>query len=213
MTGTNFENDLIYLRCTSCGEDKPATTEFFHAASDKHKHGLQPSCKSCRAKARKIYYQSRREEFRAEGRVRAEKNRTKNTERMRLWRIANPQKHLNWQKQYWEEYRKNPQLRLHRSVSEAIRRALRGSKNGRPIEDVLGYTTEALTAHIEKQFVEGMSWANYGKWHIDHILPRSMFSFVTEQDPDFRMCWAMSNLRPLWSEENIKKSARRTLLI
>ena len=32
-------------------------------------------------------------------------------------------------------------------------------------------TIEELRQHIEAQFTEGMSWNNYGKWHIDHIIP------------------------------------------
>ena len=35
--------------------------------------------------------------------------------------------------------------------------------------------TSQLKEHIEKQFVDGMSWDNWGEWHIDHIKPVSKF--------------------------------------
>jgi hypothetical protein len=62
-----------------------------------------------------------------------------------------------------------------------------------------------------------MTWENYGKgpgrWHIDHIVPRTAFNFQSADDPAFRACWAITNLRPLWSAENIRKHAKRTHLI
>ena len=59
--------------------------------------------------------------------------------------------------------------------------------------------------HIEKKFVSGMSWSNYGRWHIDHIKPISKFNFVKPEDEDFKRCWALKNLQPLWAEENLSK--------
>ena len=62
-------------------------------------------------------------------------------------------------------------------------------------------------AHLEKQFKEGMTWNNYGYygWHIDHIRPVSSFNFNSYDDPEFKECWALSNLQPLWGKENISK--------
>ena len=51
-----------------------------------------------------------------------------------------------------------------------------------------------------------MSWDNYGEWHIDHIIPVSSFSFDNVDSEDFKKCWSLTNLQPLWSYENIKKS-------
>ena len=51
-----------------------------------------------------------------------------------------------------------------------------------------------------------MTWDNYGKWHIDHIVPRSFFEFTSIEDTEFKYCWSLDNLQPLWSAENITKS-------
>lgn len=117
-------------------------------------------------------------------------------------------------RRHHERYRHDPARRLHLSVSTLIRRSLKQSKGGRSWEVLVGYTVEDLRAHLERQFVKGMSWANYGTaWHVDHIVPRSAFSFSGAGDPDFGACWALTNLRPLWGDMNLKKGGKRLHLI
>jgi hypothetical protein len=50
-----------------------------------------------------------------------------------------------------------------------------------------------------------MTWDNYGEWHIDHIKPISSFTFETCDDEQFKECWSLENLQPMWGVENIKK--------
>ena len=33
-----------------------------------------------------------------------------------------------------------------------------------------------VAEHIESQFTEGMTWENYGEWHVDHRLPITSFN-------------------------------------
>ena len=47
-----------------------------------------------------------------------------------------------------------------------------------------------------------MSWDNYGKWHIDHIIP---LSSANSEDDIYKLCH-YTNLQPLWAEDNLKKS-------
>jgi 5-methylcytosine-specific restriction endonuclease McrA len=53
-----------------------------------------------------------------------------------------------------------------------------------------------------------MSMSNTSDWHIDHIVPLSRIPYVDEDDPLFRRAWALSNLAPLWKEDNISKGNR-----
>jgi len=53
-----------------------------------------------------------------------------------------------------------------------------------------------------------MTWDNYGKWHIDHIVPIKVHNFSKVEDEDFKRCWALKNLQPLWGYENISKGAK-----
>jgi predicted transcriptional regulator len=72
--------------------------------------------------------------------------------------------------------------------------------------DVLQYTPEQLIVHLEKQFTEGITWENYGEWHVDHKLPISSFNIIEMGDSEFMKCWSLENLQPMWGEENIRKS-------
>ena len=72
--------------------------------------------------------------------------------------------------------------------------------------DILGYTPEELINHLEKQFTEGMTWDNYGEFHVDHKLPISSFNIKEIGDEEFMKCWCLDNLQPMWGEENIRKS-------
>jgi len=53
-----------------------------------------------------------------------------------------------------------------------------------------------------------MSWENYGKWHIDHIIPISKFNFITSEHLDFKRCWALKNLQPLEAKQNMSKGKK-----
>ena len=72
--------------------------------------------------------------------------------------------------------------------------------------DILQYNPEQLVNHLEKQFVDGMTWENYGEWHVDHKLPITYFNFKEVGDEEFLKCWGLGNLQPMWGDDNIKKS-------
>jgi len=69
--------------------------------------------------------------------------------------------------------------------------------------NILGYTSTDLRIHIELQWKDEMTWDNYGRggWHIDHIQPINTFPIGT--DPG--VVNALSNLRPLWEYENLRR--------
>lgn len=73
-----------------------------------------------------------------------------------------------------------------------------------PTEELLGYTKDQLREHIEKQFKEGMSWADRDSFHIDHIIPVAEFFRNGIYDP--AKINALSNLQVLTPEENRAKS-------
>jgi 5-methylcytosine-specific restriction endonuclease McrA len=117
-----------------------------------------------------------------------------------------------------DRYRSDSEVRLRDRVRLQIFKALRAGKGGRSSSELLGYTTEELRAHLERQFTRRMSWENYGTyWHIDHIIPVSSFVLRLEDggiDCDaVRRCWALSNLRPLPRRENISKGGKVLFLV
>ena len=145
----------------------------------------------------------------------------------RKWSAAN-REHLNAQRR--RQRAENParfkaaaerrwakiETRLSSAMRCAINRTFRHKRNGarpdakgkRPWELLVGYTRDDLVAHIEPLFEPGMSWDNFGEWHIDHRRPIASFTFASTDDPEFRACWALKNLRPLWAHLNRSKGAK-----
>jgi hypothetical protein len=108
-----------------------------------------------------------------------------------------------------QRYRRNPMLRLNAALRASVSRGLaNGTKGGRRTQSLLGYSLDDLRRHLESQFREGMTWDNYGDWHVDHIKPLSSFVFECPEDMQFKAAWALSNLQPLWAAENQQKAAK-----
>lgn len=99
----------------------------------------------------------------------------------------------------------SPEGRLKRRVMSRIWSAMNSqSVNACGTFSAVGCSADELRAHIEKQFAPGMTWSNYGEWHVDHIRPCASFDL---SDPEqFKACFNWSNLQPLWAAENISKS-------
>jgi len=94
--------------------------------------------------------------------------------------------------------------RLLNNLRSRLSHALqRNSKSSRTME-YLGCTLKELKNYLESQFIEGMNWENYGKWHIDHIKPCASFdlNIIEEQ----HKCFHFSNLQPLWAKDNLSKN-------
>jgi len=101
-----------------------------------------------------------------------------------------------------------PQFRISCILRARLKDALGGKQKAATTQELVGIDWAGLVAHIEKQFLPGMSWENYGyeTWHIDHIKPCASFDLT---DPaQQRECFHYSNLQPLWAKDNLSKSAR-----
>lgn len=88
-----------------------------------------------------------------------------------------------------------------------------GKKAFRTWESLVGYTYLELKSHLEKQFLHEMAWDNRDKWEVDHIVPVASFEFQTTECPEFKACWALTNLRPIWRTANRRKKDKRLFLI
>ena len=74
----------------------------------------------------------------------------------------------------------------------------------------IGYEPEDLKAHLERYFADGMTWDNYGEWHIDHVIPVSEMVMLGVKCP--KTINALDNLRPMWAKDNLSKSNRFALV-
>lgn len=103
------------------------------------------------------------------------------------------------------------QRKIRRNLSSLMSKRLRKrqtNSNYKTKFNGLGYTIEELMKHLELQFSQGMTWDNYGEWEIDHKTPDTWFSYSSIEDSDFKKCWALNNLQPLWAKDNCSKGNR-----
>lgn len=124
---------------------------------------------------------------------------------VREWEARNPDKKRAHGRKSDAKRRSKPKGKIDNAISNGIWKALRGTKAGRSWEALVGYTLADLMAHLESRFQPGMTFENYGEWHIDHITPKAAFNYETPDDIDFKRCWALSNLQPLWALDNMSK--------
>lgn len=97
--------------------------------------------------------------------------------------------------------------RIQYCMSARIRQSLKNGKRGEKWHVIVGYDIKKLKKHLESQFDKGMNWDNYGEWEIDHIKPIASFNIRSYEDKDFKKCWSLENLRPLWKSENRSRGA------
>ena len=179
---------------------------------------------------RKARYEANKEEYAARSRVYYQNNKEETIKRTRDYYHNNKEKVFATGKRYYEankekiniyksewvkkRCREDPAFRLRMRVSQAVRLALKSATAGKGVKngstfDYLPYTSQQLKEHIESQFQEGMSWDNWGNgedcWHLDHIYPQSKLIYDTLDHPNFKKCWALENLQPLWAIDNLKK--------
>ena len=101
-----------------------------------------------------------------------------------------------------------PMRKINHTFATQVRRSIRcfdTMKKSNKTFAILGFTKEELHNHLESLFKEGMTWDNISEWHIDHIRPVSSFNFDSTEHPDFKKCWALENLQPLWAKDNMSK--------
>jgi hypothetical protein len=214
------EQDSTSKKCCTCKIEKPRS-EFGPMA--RKKDGLRPNCKPCKAAESRLYRQRNPEKSKEATKRWAVNNRSRKLAYDRAWLEANKEwaderlriwtaKNKDRIKEKADERRKLLHVRINHALSTRLYLALKG-KAGKKTKDILGYTTQELIVHLERQFTEGMSWDNYGQWHVDHIKPIASFSFTGPDDPEILRAWGLPNLRPLWATENHKKHAKITHLI
>lgn len=198
-------------RCTKCSIEK-LFGEFYR--QPRGKFGVTSICIQCDKAGGKERYLKNRERYNkkcAEWRA-ANKDRHRRT--IYAWVDANRERLREYDRNYKNKrYRESPDFKLNSLIRASLAQSLNGTKRRRRWQSLVGYTLDEARAHLEKQFTKGMTWANMGEWHIDHIVPLSSFNITGPDCPELRAAWALTNLRPLWATANLRKGARRAHLL
>ena len=106
------------------------------------------------------------------------------------------------------KYREDDEFRLKMLLRGRLNKALKSQNviKSQKTLDLLGCDLDHLKQHLESQFQEGMSWENYGEWHIDHKKPCAAFDLTNENEQ--KECFNFKNLQPLWALDNLRKGAK-----
>ena len=183
------------------------------------KDGLSSFCKKCDKDRHKNDYKKDKQKYKDKAKNYVQSNKEKVSQYQKQYRLDNAERLKQYDKernqnanrrQYNAEYSldfyyKSPKHKLSRTFATYMRRSLKGKKNGKHWEDIVDYDIQTLMIYIQTKFVEGMSWDNYGEWEIDHIRPISSFNFNSFEHPEFKQCWSLDNLQPLWKADNRSK--------
>jgi hypothetical protein len=194
--------------CPKCRKEKNIK-EF--SKSKNRKDGLCGWCKDCKnislrkyhkthKKAERIYRQKHREHLLKWKKEDYNKNKSRRKKLGRVYRLS----HKNDYADYFRNRRKTDlNFKLSSYMRNSIGRALRGNGKSENTTRLIGCSIEFLKQHLESKFTEGMTWLNYGKWHVDHIKP--CVSFDLSKPKEQRKCFHYTNLQPLWAIDNLAK--------
>lgn len=207
-------------KCGKCLTTKSA--EMF-CRSKRSRDGLQWQCRSCvseynrkRRKEKPVKPPARSESYREAARERNRayhhKNREAIAERRRKYRQNNREKMAEKNRDYQRRRREVDAKfvligRLRRRMLQALDH--KGLSKNQTTMQALGCDADFFCQHIERQFLKGMSWKNRDRWHLDHIVP---ISSAQTEDDIYRLAH-FTNIRPMWSDQNIIKSNKRTHLL
>jgi len=166
-------------------------------------------------KQKKQYRDNNKEKIKKAGEIYREKYKEEVRERKiiyyKQYKKNNIEKVREKSRREWIKKKENVIHIIHGNISCNMRHHLKSnnlSKNGRKAESLIINTFQEIKEHLEKNFLTGMSWDNYGinGWHIDHIIPKEFFKFTSTDDIEFKYCWSKENLQPLWRKDNLEKS-------
>lgn len=187
------------VSCHRCGE-----------MFERRKSSRATACATCRSLARK------------------DKKRVAN----QRWRLSNPEKRAAQKQRHRErnrlhvrEYKRTYDLRTRRDdyrvklislVRSRVANALKIVRQSgrvpasRGTWRLVGCTLADLVIHLESQFLEGMSWSNFGRggWHVDHIYPVGKADLTDKAQLQAAFNWR--NCRPAWESDNLRKHATVT---
>lgn len=102
--------------------------------------------------------------------------------------------------------REDGNYRMRKCLRTAVYRTVKrenGMQQRGFTERLIGCSLAQFENHIESLFKDGMSWENYGEWHIDHIIPCAAFNLLLEEHQ--KACFHFSNLQPEWGIDNMMK--------
>lgn len=207
-------------KCAKCEQSKPLSEYYLTRPNGPH----MATCKECKKSYVRKYRDQNIEVCRERERLYSQANSKKRNAKVKEFHLKNPGKSKEYQKRYTskpevkEKLRRDASVYMKKKISSCMVQRLKlicrsrihialrgvGEKKTTKTFETIGCSPGYLIKHLEEQFSEGMSWDNYGEWHIDHIIP--LCKGKTKEG--ILELSHYTNLQPLWAEDNFKKGGR-----
>ena len=153
-----------------------------------------------------------KDKYKARQKIYWQENKVRLSAQNKEWKNNNHQK----VRDYYNDRHKilmktDPKYKIKKNMKRRVNLALKdqGIIKDKSLVNYIGCSVSYLKKYLESKFIEGMSWSNYGKWHVDHIKPCASFDLTNEQE--LKDCFHYTNLQPLWALDNIKKGYKDVL--
>jgi hypothetical protein len=197
--------------CTSCSVSKSFDNFYKEKLG---LYGLKSICKECHKAKRnkdkekeynKNWYDKNKEEILEKKKEYRQENKEKLSQ-YNLEYKSRPeviQARKKYDREYIKQRRQEPLFKLKCNIRTYTSRAFRrmGYYKNTKTSKLLGADYYFVKKYIEAQFKKGMTWDNYGEWHIDHIKPLSS----AKDEKELISLSHYTNLQPLWAIENQRK--------
>ena len=211
---------LDYKKCSRCKKIKKAE-EFFK--KNGRPDGLDGWCKSCCKIYMKKYINENKDKIKETTDKRNKRYYEKNKEKIKQnnskYYHENIEECRNRNRQYSKTHRKdanrrtmkwssNIRNRLSLRISSAVRKSLKNgsTKKGIKWEKLVGYSVNDLMKYFFEKFSFLIEKHGIQNLHIDHIIPLSLYNFLSYEDDNFKKCWNLRNLRLITAQENLSKN-------
>ena len=165
----------------------------------------------CSELCRIIQYRKIKTDWNNEHKEQVNHYRSTNPTYRKIHRESNRKYRRHNKKRLYEDWKKRKEdvgFRIACNLRNRVSMAIKGNiKRGKTLE-LLGCDILTLKNHLQNKFSKGMTWNNYGAWHIDHIEPCVAFDLSKEEEQ--KKCMHYTNLQPLWAKDNLIKHSKRT---
>jgi len=169
---------------------------------EKQKARLSNNSKKSRAKRREINPELAKKKAKEKRQRESEQRKAYG----KIWRLKNKEKCLSYDRTKKNKYRHHPLDKLKRNSRRRIVAAIhsKGFTKNEKTNQILGCCWQTFKNHIESLFKPGMSWDNYGSWHVDHVYPLSKAA----NEANLMSLFHYTNTQPLWATENLLKGSK-----
>lgn len=135
-----------------------------------------------------------------------EKNKESLSQYGKNYRIKHKEKLSIYDREKHHKYKLNINYRLTKNLRRRVLDAIKNHPKITTTLNLIGCDINSFKSYIQNMFTEGMTWDNYGKWHLDHIKPCSSFDLSKEEDQ--KKCFHYTNMQPLWAIDNLIKGKK-----